>query len=210
MSSRPIHQNLDTSFVNLSALVKYLRRRQFVGTVSIQLNGYRAEILIKEDSQLRVRENDQISGRISDGEEAFQRLLIRAREPGGTINVFQHTKQSAKKTAKPENEAVKSAAQAQHGNIVDAQIVNTPVAKPVDLQLPSLPNGNGNAVKNGTRNGHSNGSGGKKQPVTVKNSPTPKTPLPDFPFTLSNKVEKKAEENWFGNIRVANTAKAFG
>jgi hypothetical protein len=180
---------LDTSFVNLSALVKFLRRRQFVGTVSIQLNGYQAEILIKEDRQLRVREHDQISGRISDGEEAFQRLLIRAREPGGTINVFQYQKESVKNTDKAAKRTARTPAKPPQEAIVDARIVESPMVKPAEFDFPAPANGNGSAVKNG----HSNGNGGKTQPVAVKNSPTPKTPLPDFPFTLSNKVENKAK-----------------
>lgn len=91
MKNRPIHENLDTSFVNLSALLKYLRRREFTGVIKIQLNGYRAEIGLENENRLTVREHDQISGRVGEGEEALQRLLIRAREPGGTINVFQVT-----------------------------------------------------------------------------------------------------------------------
>ncbi len=89
MNFRPVHQNLDTSFVNLSALIKYLRRRQFAGIVRVRLNNYEAEIHITDENQLNVREQDHLSGRVSEGEEALQRILIRSREPGGTVNVFQ-------------------------------------------------------------------------------------------------------------------------
>lgn len=89
MKTRPIHENLDTSFVNLSALVRYLRRRQFAGIVKVELNGYDATITLTEDNQMKVYENDRLAGRISEGDEALQRLLIRAREGGGTIHVFQ-------------------------------------------------------------------------------------------------------------------------
>ncbi len=35
-------------------------------------------------------EHDEISGRIAEGEGALQRVLIRSRKPGGSIDVFQH------------------------------------------------------------------------------------------------------------------------
>jgi hypothetical protein len=89
MKSRLIHENLDTSYVNLSALVRYLRRRQFVGNVRVELSGYTADITLTGENHMRVREHDRIAGRVSEGDEALQRLLIRAREPGGIINVYQ-------------------------------------------------------------------------------------------------------------------------
>lgn len=91
MKNHPIHENLDTSFINVSALVRYLRRRQFVGNVRIELSGYEAEIFLSEDNAIRVREYDRIAGRIGEGEEALQRILIRSREPGGIVNVYQTT-----------------------------------------------------------------------------------------------------------------------
>ena len=96
MINRPIHENLDTSFVNLSALVKYLRRRQFVGNVRIELSGYEADIVLTAENGLKVREHDRITGRIAEGEEALRRLLIRAREPGGIIHVYQKAEEIVK------------------------------------------------------------------------------------------------------------------
>ncbi len=89
MKNRPIHENLDTSFVNLSSLIKYLRRKRFAGNIRVELNGYEADVLLTADNKMRVREHDRVAGRVSEGEEALQRLLIRAREPGGIINVYQ-------------------------------------------------------------------------------------------------------------------------
>src|SRR5215203_5540289 len=89
MKNRPIHENLDTSFVNLSALIKYLRRRQFAGHVRVELSGYEADIYLTAENGLKVREYDHIAGRIAEGEETLQRILIRSREPGGIINVYQ-------------------------------------------------------------------------------------------------------------------------
>lgn len=88
MKSYPIHENLDTSFVSLSALIKYLRRNRFTGSVRVEFGDYRAEVLINSKENLTIREHDLLSGRTAEGDEALQRLLIRCRQPGGIINVY--------------------------------------------------------------------------------------------------------------------------
>lgn len=88
MNKYPIHKNLNTSFVNLSALVRHLRSLQFVGSIQIELSSYEAEIEFAEDGSLKAREQDHIAGRLSFGEDALQRIMIRSREPGGVINVY--------------------------------------------------------------------------------------------------------------------------
>ncbi len=170
MNNRPIHENLDTSFVNLSALVRYLRRRQFVGSVRLELNGYEADIRLEEDNLIRVREHDRVSGRIAEGEEAFQRLLIRAREPGGTIHVY-HTVQNARHL--PVAETV----QKTHEN--QSKPVNLPAAEPVPGNSPVVVSQ----------------SSVKSEPMS--NAPkfkASKPKLPDFPFELTNSVEERARQ----------------
>ena len=90
MNKYPIHQNLNTSFVNLAALVRHLRGLQFVGSVQIELSSYEAEIEFNEDGIVKAREQDHIAGRISIGEDALTRVLIRSMEPGGTVNVYKN------------------------------------------------------------------------------------------------------------------------
>lgn len=90
MNKYPIHKNLSTSFVNLAALVRHLRGVQFVGTVEIELSSYEAEIEFSENGALKAREQDHIAGRLSFGEDALQRIMIRAKEHGGTINVYKN------------------------------------------------------------------------------------------------------------------------
>lgn len=102
MNNRPLYENLDTAFVNLSALIKYLRQREFVGRIRVELNSYEADIVLHEENKIGVREHDRISGRTAEGEEVFQRLLIRAREPGGTIHVYQAVKEEKKIEFVPE------------------------------------------------------------------------------------------------------------
>jgi hypothetical protein len=165
MKTRPIHENLDTSFVNLSALLRYLQRRQFVGRVRVELSGYEADIVLLEGNKIQVREHDRIAGRTGEGEEALQRLLIRAREPGGTINVYQTI-----------NETAKSAPPADQPK---------PVVAEAGQNSESLPK----VLSNGSSNGHK-----ISKPVAVEEIPPPKPAprLPDFPFDLTNEVEARA------------------
>ena len=84
-----IHENLDTSYVNLGALIRYLQERNFTGHIQVELDEYSAEIFLQAELSPRVREKDHFSRREAEGEAALQRLLVRAREPGGSINVYQ-------------------------------------------------------------------------------------------------------------------------
>ena len=88
MKKKPIHQNLNTSFVNVTALVRYLRDLQFVGSIRIELSSYEADIIFSSSTKITGREYDHIAGRISHGEQALQRILIRAKEPHGRIHVY--------------------------------------------------------------------------------------------------------------------------
>lgn len=180
MNNRPVYENLDTSFVNLSGLVRYLRRRQFVGRVRIELSSYEADIVLEDGNTIQVREHDKIAGRIAEGEEALQRLLIRAREPGGIIHVYQITGNgSAPKIEKPttplpgepkpvQKEAVK-------------EVVKETVVEITKVSRPQ-PVPNGSAVK----------------PVKAAAAPKPAPSLvnrPNFPFELKNSVEEKARSS---------------
>ena len=221
MKTRPIHKNLDTSFVNLSALIKYLRRRQFIGSVEVQLNGYRADIKLMEDNLISVHEHDEISGRVSEGEEAFQRLLIRSRESGGTIDVSQSvterevaesTPASNSKQGKP----AKVAIIAENGKRKNAIPVTVNEQTGVQQNIPipdQLVSKNGAATRQ-RRQAVANQAAprvaikqGVQAPIVAAPSPveqkSPVRPtivktkmpsLPDFPFKLSNQVEGRAQK----------------
>jgi hypothetical protein len=88
MKMDPIHQNLNTSFVNVAALVRYLGSLHFVGRIRIELASYEADIVFTGSKTIEAREYDHIAGRISHGKHAFQRILIRAREPHGRVHVY--------------------------------------------------------------------------------------------------------------------------
>ena len=169
MKNRPIHENLDTSFVNLSALIKYLRRRQFVGNVRVELSGYDADIVLTADNQLNVREQDRITGRIGEGEEALQRILIRAREPGGIIHVFQkvnETEDLINEKTEQNFEENGSKGQKTESKIMN-QTFETESAKINSTESPPL----------------------------SEDLPKIGLKLPKFPFELTNRVENKAKQN---------------
>ena len=87
--SRPVYQNLDTAFVNVAALVRYLRGREFSGRIHVELDEYTADVFLKKGEQTSVREMNHATGRGDEGEAALQRLLVRASEPGGLVSVYE-------------------------------------------------------------------------------------------------------------------------
>lgn len=183
MKTRPIHENLDTSFVNLSALLRYLQRRQFVGRIRVELSGYEADINLLEGNKMQVREHDLLAGRIADGDEALQRLLIRAREPGGTINVYQTVAEPLK--SPPPIEKPKP--------VAPAEAKSSPKALPqVSVSGNGGGNGNGNGHKAPKRIAAE--AEAPKPAAEAQAPPKPAAPLPNFPFDLTNEVEARARQ----------------
>jgi len=90
-TSRPVHENLDTAFVNLAALLRYLQARKFTGHIHVELDEYDADVFLNADAVPRVRETDHASGRTAEDDAALQRLLVRAREAGGIVSVYEET-----------------------------------------------------------------------------------------------------------------------
>lgn len=89
--SRPVHENLDTAYVNLAALVRYLRQREFDGRIRVELDEYEADVFLNASDPPRVYETNHTTGRSSEGEAALQRLLVRASEPGGLVSVYENS-----------------------------------------------------------------------------------------------------------------------
>jgi hypothetical protein len=85
---RVVHQNLDTAYVSLAALVRHLQQRDFVGRVHVELDEYDADIFLASRERPRVRERDHVTGRVAEGESALQRVLVRASQPGGLVSVY--------------------------------------------------------------------------------------------------------------------------
>jgi hypothetical protein len=106
--SRPVHENLDTTYVNLAALIRYLQQRQFNGRIHVELDEYDADVFLSANEQPRVRETDHATARTGEGEAALQRLLVRAREPGGLVSVYEG---ESEETVSDEASAAVNAAQ---------------------------------------------------------------------------------------------------
>jgi hypothetical protein len=86
---RVVHENLDTAYVNLGALLRYLQAREFTGRIHVELEEYDADVFLHAKESPRVRETDHASGRGGEGEEALRRLLVRASSPGGLVSVYE-------------------------------------------------------------------------------------------------------------------------
>ncbi len=176
MKNRPIHENLDTSFVNLSALVHYLRRREFAGNIRVEMSGYEADIVLTAAGEMRVREHDRIAGRLTEGDEALERLMIRAREPGGIINVHQAVENFAAASEEPKPVLEKIADEISFAVETKQTVSGSVAAKPPHR------NGNSIIVKTEPRN--------EIESPPVENA-APKPP-PELSLDFGNQSEDKA------------------
>jgi len=82
-------ETLDTSFVNLGALIRHLRQRNFVGRVKVMLEGYEADVFLHGAEEPTIWEKNHTTGRGAQGKDAMERLLVRARDPGGVITIYE-------------------------------------------------------------------------------------------------------------------------
>jgi hypothetical protein len=87
--SRILHENLDTSFVNLWSLLRSLSQRGFIGRVHVELKDYTADVYLTGSNAPLVHEIDRAAGRETLEREALHRLVLRARESSGSISVFE-------------------------------------------------------------------------------------------------------------------------
>jgi len=87
--SRIVHENLDTTFVNLWALLRNLSQRGFIGRVRVELKDYTADVFMTGSSTPLVHEIDRAAGTDTLEEAALHRLVLRVRETPGTISVFE-------------------------------------------------------------------------------------------------------------------------
>ena len=188
MKNRPVHENLDTSYVNLSALVRYLRRRQFVGNIRVELSGYEAEIALTANDEMRVREHDRIAGRISEGEEALERLLIRAREPGGIINVYQVVEETEKiaptiEKAMPLVEKIAEVVEEEPIH-VQAELFHVATNLPYHSRITDL-------IKDGNHKNGNHKNGINVSPIVVKDLLPSKSNALEFTFELGDNFEER-------------------
>jgi hypothetical protein len=84
-----VHEHLDTAYVNLAALVRYLEGREFTGLVHVELDEYDGDIFLHAGRETRARERNHATGATAEGAAAWQRLCVRAGEPGGLVSVYE-------------------------------------------------------------------------------------------------------------------------
>jgi hypothetical protein len=102
---RVVYENLDTAFVSLPALLRYLQQRGFRGRVHVELDEYDGDIYLAARNQLAAHERDHATGRAEEGEAALQRLLVRARDEGGLVSVYEHPNAESFDELRPDAQA---------------------------------------------------------------------------------------------------------
>jgi hypothetical protein len=83
-----VHENLDTAYTNLAALVRYFQNRNFIGRIHVVLDEYEADVMLSGKNPPLVRETDHAKQRTGESEDDLRRLFVRASEPGGLISVY--------------------------------------------------------------------------------------------------------------------------
>ena len=84
-------ETLDTDFVSLARLIRYLQPREFSGRLHVVLDQYEADMFLYPGAPPSVWERDRATGRDAQGDAALQRLLVRSQEPGGLITIHKRT-----------------------------------------------------------------------------------------------------------------------
>ena len=92
--ARVLYENLDTSFVNVWALLRYLSQRSFVGRVHVELENYSADVFVNGSETPLVHEIDRDAGTDVVEEAALHRLVLRVSESSGSINVYEGVSES--------------------------------------------------------------------------------------------------------------------
>ena len=116
-------ETLDTSYVNLSALIHYLRERKFTGRLRVALPDYEADVFMYGSSAPSVWESNRASGLEAQGDAAMDRLMTKSREAGGSITVY-------------ENAEMKDSAPAPNGNSTGASLDSGRSKQPLDQPQP--------------------------------------------------------------------------
>ncbi len=94
--AKPLHENLDTTFVNLWSLLRSLTQKGFIGRVHVESTDYSADVFMNGSATPLVHEIDRATGTESFEEAALHRLVLRTRENPGKISVFEGADEAAK------------------------------------------------------------------------------------------------------------------
>jgi hypothetical protein len=146
---KPLYENLDTTFVNLWSLLRNLTQRGFIGRVRVELQDYSADILMTGSSTPLVQEIDRTGGVEQRKEGALHRLVLRAGETPGTINVYEGPSESARRPAPTtHNPAPPPRAVTERGNVsppgdlqtgAERETFSFEVESPAERSIPPVP-----------------------------------------------------------------------
>ena len=127
-ASRVLYENLDTTFVNLWGLLRYLSQRSFIGRVHVKLENYTADVFLNGSETPLVHEVDGAAGSDVIEEAGLHRLVLRVRESPGLITVFE---------GEHEAMAPQRAAEAVEPDAAGEDTV-APVSDPAPLEEPAV------------------------------------------------------------------------
>jgi hypothetical protein len=85
---RPVHENLNTSYLKVGALLADLQVRQFTGYVHIGLRGYDAYVFL-DDGQIAGAVEQMETG-TRTGSAAIDGLLLRSEQRDGAVSIYEH------------------------------------------------------------------------------------------------------------------------
>ena len=90
MGTTKTFDTLSTSYTSLSGLIRQLREQKFAGSIHVVLDQYEAEVSLDGQGAATVSEIDPATRHVTQTSGAMERLLVHAREPGGTITVYEN------------------------------------------------------------------------------------------------------------------------
>jgi hypothetical protein len=111
-------QSLSTDYVNLAGLIRHLRESQFAGQLHFVSVSYEAAVQMRGSDLPIVLERS--AGEFTAAAGALERLLVHAREPGGTITIYEPDEQD----------------QPDEQNTPSASAHDDTVTTPFDIPLP--------------------------------------------------------------------------
>ncbi|MEK6337097.1 MAG: hypothetical protein AABM67_19415 [Acidobacteriota bacterium] len=148
-NSRVIHENLDTSFVNLWSLLRSLSQRGFIGRVHVELTDYAADVYLTGSNTPLVHEIDRAAGTETLESAALHRLVLRTRESSGSISVFEGADEAVivRKTTPTEPldqedmsaPAVFSSVDEASEPVIDEPVSSTPAVEDRVIESPTKP-----------------------------------------------------------------------
>ncbi len=174
MKINSTHKNLNTSYINLSALLRFLQQNNFVGKIHLEAKGYEADVFFTREDGLTMRENDHIAGRISVGDDVLAQILIRAHEPDGIINVYDEIEEIKRSSEKSVSEVKDTLTESETD-----QSFTEHQAEPFELSLSETEQDIESTEKREVI-----------KPVSLKE----KLGLPSLPFSFRRKDSKKIPE----------------